>query len=216
MARSNDSGPSDEYSDTDEAALEEALWAAWLAYLEDDPVFGPNDDPEDYPVTDGPTRLTVTAEVEWAGTKMARDGGVRTVRLDGLEMDRVLRALQHAHKDTAAVASAGATLRAKGWEAQLSRLVKDRRGRAATDHAGLTVTRDTLLKWLSGQRDPSPANQRKIAEAYGHIRQSIIDDARTKAERSRHLLANEVSASLERRYGSQIRLRRITSMTLIE
>lgn len=57
---------------------------------------------------------------------------------------------------------------AKGWHAQLSALTASSRGSAASDAADLTVTRETLLKWLAGAA-PTRANQAKIALAYSYL-----------------------------------------------
>lgn len=59
--------------------------------------------------------------------------------------------------------------RAKGWLAQIRHLTSTRGGSEAADAVGLDVTRSTLLAWLSEERDPSPANQRKIRQAYEYL-----------------------------------------------
>ncbi len=59
-----------------------------------------------------------------------------------------------------------ASYRAKGWHAQISQLTATQVGINAAAAAGITVSRRTLLDWLSEKTEPSPANRRKIAEAY--------------------------------------------------
>lgn len=55
---------------------------------------------------------------------------------------------------------------AKGWHAQISKLTSSPRGYEAAAKVGLSATPRTLKAWLAEQVSPSPANQRKIAEAY--------------------------------------------------
>lgn len=59
---------------------------------------------------------------------------------------------------------------AKGWHAQISKLTSSDRGYIAAEKAGLSVNRRTLLDWLTERREPSAANQKKIAEAYALMR----------------------------------------------
>lgn len=55
---------------------------------------------------------------------------------------------------------------AKGWHAQISKITSSPRGYLAAEQAGLSVNHRTLVDWLAERREPSPANQRKISEAY--------------------------------------------------
>lgn len=55
---------------------------------------------------------------------------------------------------------------AKGWHAQISKLTSSPRGYVAAAAAGLSVTARTLKAWLAEEAEPTPANQRKISEAY--------------------------------------------------
>ncbi len=59
---------------------------------------------------------------------------------------------------------------ALGWHAQISKITEVAAGRAAADRAGLTVTHDTLIRWLKQAQEPSAENQRKISEAYGYLK----------------------------------------------
>lgn len=54
----------------------------------------------------------------------------------------------------------------KGWHAQLAQLTSTRAGYQAADQVGLSVTRRTLLDWLTERRAPSIQNQRLISQAY--------------------------------------------------
>ena len=56
---------------------------------------------------------------------------------------------------------------AKGWHAQISKLTSSPRGYLAAERAGLSVNQRTLMDWLAERREPTAANQRRIAEAYG-------------------------------------------------
>lgn len=55
---------------------------------------------------------------------------------------------------------------AKGWHAQITKLVSSPRGYAAANKVGLTATKRTVLAWLSEEQTPSAANQQKIQDAY--------------------------------------------------
>jgi hypothetical protein len=55
---------------------------------------------------------------------------------------------------------------AKGWHAQISKLTSSPRGYLAAERAGLSVNQRTLVDWLAERREPSRANQAKIAQAY--------------------------------------------------
>jgi hypothetical protein len=55
---------------------------------------------------------------------------------------------------------------AKGWHAQISKVTSSDRGYLAAEKAGLSVNRKTLMDWLTERREPSKANQARIAEAY--------------------------------------------------
>lgn len=197
------SGPSEDYDDDDEAELANALDDAWNEY---DGSEGTE------PATGSPTTMHITAEIEWAG-EFARTP-VRTVRLDGLDLTGVRDALTAARKAGDAAETAG-RFRAQGWENQLKALTKDPRGSAATDRAGLTVTRETLVKWLAGN-DPNPANQRKISTAYQDMRDQVARDAQTKAGRANHQVAEQVNRMMEREFSSEVRFRRIESLELYD
>lgn len=55
---------------------------------------------------------------------------------------------------------------AQGWHAQISKLTSSPRGYLAAESAGLSVNHRTLVDWLAERREPSPANQSRIARAY--------------------------------------------------
>jgi hypothetical protein len=67
--------------------------------------------------------------------------------------------------------------KAKSAEAQYKHLASTRRGRAALQAAGLTATRQTQQRWLTGKQKPSKANGAKIASAYGEMRRGGIPRA---------------------------------------
>ena len=55
---------------------------------------------------------------------------------------------------------------AKGWHAQITKIVSSPVGYAAANAVGLSATKRTVLSWLSESATPSKANQQKIQEAY--------------------------------------------------
>ncbi len=137
-----------------------------------------------------PTTMRVTAQVEWAGVLDRTRGGVRTVNLDGLD------------------------LTAKGWHAQLGELLKNPRGMPASERAQLAPSARTVLAWLAGDRAPSKANQGRIDTAYRDVRNQLVREGRQRAGQARHELADALNRSLTDRYGSEIRLRDISYLSL--
>lgn len=202
-----------EYDEGDESDLYDWLDEEW------DIFDGTQGDPQPHPVVGTPSTATVEARIEWAGMEVRSNGGVRTTRLEGLELGATGTGLTAARKAVAEEKSAGKGFVARGWHAQLKALTGSRRGTAATESAGLTVTRDTLVKWLAspgqkGDTAPSVPNQRKIDAAYLHMRDQVVSEARTKAALARHELAEQVSAALEERFGQPIRLRDFRQLDL--
>ncbi len=191
------SGPSSPYDDADEVALFQ-----WF------------DDSWEEEAAGTPTTMRVTAQVEWAGVLDRTRGGVRTVNLDGLDLTAVLDALTAARKATSAESTAGSSLTAKGWHAQLGELLKNPRGMPASERAQLAPSARTVLAWLAGDRAPSKANQGRIDTAYRDVRNQLVREGRQRAGQARHELADALNRSLTDRYGSEIRLRDISYLSL--
>lgn len=81
--------------------------------------------------------------------------------------DSMGRALVNAIADAAdGTVGARRSYTAQGWHAQISKLTSSPRGYLAAERAGLSVNHRTLVDWLAERRDPSAANQSKIARAY--------------------------------------------------
>lgn len=193
-----------EYDASEEAAIEAALDRAMGDYDED---YGDDDD-------EGPTRLYVEAEIEWAGTYNPR--AMRGTTLDGLDLKPVRDALRNAEGAAARAAHArpASSYQAKGWHAQLRALLGSSHGSAAADRAGLAPSTRTVQRWLSTEHAPSKANRERIAEAYGALRTWRVDEARQSAERAAHAVADALSGALRERYGAEIRLRDIQRLIM--
>lgn len=213
----DNTGPCDPYDGYDEGVIEAALDRAfqqWEAGSGDD-----EPPAADYETGGGgrtPTRMTVTARIEWAGVHDRANGGVRRTQLDDLRLAPVKEALDRARSAEARAADArpASSYRAKSWHAQLRELTGHGRGSAAADKAGLDPSARTLTEWLAERRAPSPENRAKIAEAYEALRTWKLDAARADAAQARHDLATRLSDALGNRYGADIRLRDITSLRL--
>lgn len=207
------SGPSTDYDAHDEGVIEAALDRAWQEYES-----GYGDEADGGAGGGGPvpSGITVTARVEWAGVTDRARGGVRTTRLDRLQLDQAREALSRARDATrrAAEARPVESYRARGWHAQLRELTESARGSAAADRAGLSPTARTMLGWLSETQTPNRTNRARIEEAYNALRTSRIDSARQEARQARHELAQSLSDALGQRYGSEIRLRDISAIRL--
>lgn len=199
MTSRSTSGDPTEYDVRDEGELESALDRAWQNYGEG-----------------GPSKMRVRAQVEWAGAIDRANGGVRTTKLDGLNLGRVKDALDRAREANRRAAGAKplVSYRAKRWDRQLDALLGNRRGEAAAERAGLSVTPRTLKAWLAGEREPNKANRQKIAEAYGHARNWPVESAREQAARANHDVAQALTDAIRERYGAEVRLRDISRIDL--
>jgi hypothetical protein len=197
-------GPSTDYNAHDEGIVEAALDAAF-AYWDDEAAPGQE-----------PTVMHVTAQVEWAGVVDRARGGVRSTRLDGLNLAALRPALDAARKASqrAERAEPARSYTAKGWHAQLRALVSVNRGSELADRAGLNPTAKTVMAWLSESRAPSAANRARISEAYSGLRTAGVEEARTRAEAANHALAEKLNGVLTEEYGQEIRLRDISRLHL--
>lgn len=157
-----------------------------------------------------PTKIAVTAEIEWSGSYNPR--AHRSTTLDGLQLGAVLAAGRSYDDALADVGRAHRAYPAKGWYAQLRELEGTQRGRAAADAAGLDVSRRTLTGWLAQTQEPSKSNREKIAEAYGSLRSQRIGLAATRVSQAAAVIETAVTAALKNRYGAEIRLRNITDL----
>ncbi len=201
MAGKRSTGDGVEYDTRDEAIIEAALDNAWQGY---DSGSG------------SPTKMVVTARVEWSGVEQASNGGVRTVRLDDLDLFPVKAKLDKARRAGARAAHStpATSYQAKGWHAQLRALTGSRHGSEVSDRAGLDPSPRTLRRWLAQDTAPSKANQQKIAEAYSGMRTWQVDTTSRASTDARHELAAALTAALSHRYAAKVRLRDIQSLNV--
>jgi hypothetical protein len=192
VVKTRDTGEGDPYSEAEEAALCDAFELAM-------------GDEYDEEGRAAPTRIQVTAEIEWAGTIDHLHEGVRTTRLDGLDLAPVIDAAQQLRAAEGRDRGPLRSYRAKGWQAQLRQLGRVKRGPAAMAAAGLSPSRETMRRWQAGTQAPSKANREKIAAAYDELR----NPARGSVRQARHEVAERFTAALRSRYGVNVRLRNI-------
>ncbi len=189
------SGDSTDYSDDDCESL-----LRWLA-----DAFG----------DDGPDtgRLTVTANIEWAGeyNKQAH----RTTTTSTLDLSAVKAATAAGVAAQVAAARVARGRPPQGWHAQLRQLTGSKAGYAAADRAGLTVTARTLTKWLSDPDHPVRASDRaKIERAAIQMQYDRAARARERVDRAAREAADALSAAIEAEYGSQVRFFNITDLDI--
>jgi hypothetical protein len=154
-----------------------------------------------------PNRIDVRAQIEWAGEIDANGrGGVRTTRLDGLDLRAVTKAIRAAERaEVRAAAGPLRSYRAKGWHAQLRQLMGTKRGQEAARAAGLAPSRETRRRWTRGEQAPSKANRAKIASAYEQARNpGPVESGRAHAK-----VAEELTKACRDRYGVNVRFRDI-------
>lgn len=199
------SGPSSEYDAHDEGVIESALDRAFQDYETGGGGGGT-----------GPTDIRITAQIEWAGTVDNGRGGVRTTKLDGLNLGPVKAALDKARSAGHAADAARPlkSLTATGWHAQLRAITGTAAGYAAADRAGLGPTNRTLMKWLAEDRTPSKANRERISQAYESMRTRPVDTASRGRRSAQKELADKLSAAVEDRYGAEVRFRGISGLEL--
>lgn len=156
---------------------------------------------------ENPTKMTVSAVVEWSGSTNRAHGGFRTVRLDGLELGAVKAALDDARAagQAAAAARPSQSYNAQSWHAQISALTRHGRGSELADRAGLNPTARTLSAWLSDSRPPSKANRERIAQAYEGLRTANLESARARQREANHRASEAINAAIRERYGADVR-----------
>ncbi len=191
MAKKRDTDEGEPYTDADEAALADAIEGAMGG--------------QDYEGGAAPRRIQVTAEIEWAGTIDHLRNGVRSTRLDGLDMAPVLAAVQRLREAEGRDRGTLRSYKAKGWEAQWHALGRVKRGPAAMAAAGLSPSPRTVRRWEAGTQKPSKANRERIARAYDELR----NPSRQPITAARHEVAELFTAALRERYGVNVRLRDI-------
>jgi len=203
MTRWRDTGDGEDYSAAEAEAVADALMDAYYSW-----------DEGGGPTPGEPSRINVTARVEWAGTYHSRNNGRREVRLDQLkpeEMRKVRAAVDRltAAQGRAITARPASSYTAKGWHAQFNQLFRTAKGYAAMDRAGVSASRATLGRWLRGEQIPNKANREAIARAYEAARNDRVTSARQGVERARAEAAEALTSALDERYGSKVRFRDI-------
>jgi hypothetical protein len=214
MGKSKTGTPT-EYAPADEAALEAAVEEAWANYVSGDEDDEPDasdwfEDLDDDEPT--PTKITITADIEWAGT--FNPTAHRTTTLRDLDLGAVRAAAARAAEATTAARAARplASYRATGWHAQIKALTGTRAGQAAADRAGINVTPRTLLAWLGDERTPTRANQDRIAQAYAEIRDRPLAEARARATAAHGEVAHALTAAVREAYGAEVRFFNISHL----
>ncbi|MER5549494.1 hypothetical protein ABT072_45630 [Streptomyces sp. NPDC002589] len=200
MAKKRDTGEGEPYSDAEADRVADAIEAAYA----------------DWANTAEPSKLNVRAKVEWAGVYQAGNQGVRSVRIDGLSADRMRKVREAAEKartssGKARAAKPSSSYRAKGWEAQFRQLFKTAKGYEAMGAAGVSATKQTLDRWLSGSQSPSKANREAIERAYETMRGRPVTEARDAAQAAAKSAADALTEAMRDRYGANVRFRDIRS-----
>ncbi|MFE0389537.1 hypothetical protein ACFW1F_36570 [Streptomyces bungoensis] len=197
MARKRDTGEGEKYS---EAEAERVAMAIEAAYA-------------DWANTAEPSRLDVKAKVEWAGHVMRSNDGKRRTKIDlpAESMKKVRKAVEKVRSATGKkrAAKPAASYRAKGWEAQFRQLFKTAKGYEAMNKAGVSATRQTLNRWLSGSQAPTKANQEAIQRAYDDMRNRPVAEAQSAEAAAAKEAADAMTEAMKDQYGVNIRFRDI-------
>lgn len=209
-------GSSSDYTAADEAELEAAAADAWDDYYGYDASDEAEDWSDDDPDGDAlPDAITITADIEWAGSYNPRPH--RTTRLVGLDLSGMHVALKARRQAAAALDRAekrAGRMKAKGWHAQLRELTRTKAGYAAADGAGLNVSRRTLTRWLAETQAPSKANQDRIAAAYRELARGPVERARSTAAARSSAVADALTRAVKRTYGADVRFFNISDLEI--
>lgn len=200
MPRKSTTSDPTEYDSTEEGIIESVLDRAMNEYTRGG---------------GAPSRIRVTARIEWGGVEQTSNGGVRSTTLDGLDLSGVQAQLQQSReaREQAEQTRPYTSYDAKGWQAQISELTRNSHGDDAADRAGLTVSRRTLVGWLSGDQEPSKANQQRISEAYDHLRNREVHAAQDTHKNTQHEVAKMLNQAIRQRYGADVRIRDVQDLT---
>jgi hypothetical protein len=200
-------GSSTSYSAADEDAIEALVDEAW------DDEYGDDWDDDSEGDASLPTSITITADIEWAGSYNPQPH--RTTRLVGLKLGGVraaLRAARAAGVDIGKARTRAGRMKAKGWHAQLRELTRTKAGYAAASN--IDVSARTLKGWLSTRQAPTRANQAKIAEAYASLRDAPVKTAERRAVAMQGAVADALTAAVADQYGAQVRFFSITQLEI--
>jgi len=151
----------------------------------------------------GPLTMRVTARIEWNGTTVRSNNGVRTVSFDQYNAAVLRPDLEKAQRQRQRANNAGSSFTAKGWQAQYRQLTKTARGRSVAEALGLTPSKRTSQRWLQKGTTaaPSKSNRERIAHAYNEARHLAAGTARERARRSTSELVRKMTDGLESAYG---------------
>lgn len=184
-------GTATEYPDNEAAALE-ARVAEAMEDLDDDQDSG---------------SMTVTADVEWAGSYNPQVH--RTTTLTGLDLTGVREAVANHRSANADAARLG---RASAPTLGVADAVRQVFGsnRAAATALGVTIR--TVQRWVKGDSRPKPGHAARLTAAVQQQHTDRVADAKAAAGRSRRAVADAVSAAISDRYGAEVRLFNITDL----
>jgi transcriptional regulator with XRE-family HTH domain len=149
-----------------------------------------------------PTKLVIKGRIEWNGTVVRWNDGIRKVNFDQLtpaDVAKLHDAAGRAARTRARADKAGSSFRAKSPKAQARALTRRRGGKEAL--AALTgVSVGTVTRWLSGKQAPSKARSEQIGRAYGELGKhaKAVAEART--------FPKMLDSVLRERYGVAVRI----------
>jgi hypothetical protein len=201
MTKGRDTGTGEDYSAPDTDSLVDAMEAQYDSL---DTIGG------------GSAKMTVTAQIEWAGTvDNNRNGGVRTTKLNlpsGAAAD-IKAAIDRAR----ASGERGKSYKAQGSSARLRELERTRRGQGILASLGFNPSRETRRRWSLSEgnplsQKPGRANQDRINQAYERLRDTAGPSRESRS--ARRAVANRVTNALKDEYGVNVRLRDIRSLDI--
>lgn len=160
-----------------------------------------------------PTGIDVRAQIEWSGSYMRANNGVRRTHLDGLNLARVRVAVRRARTAPERVRR---SYNAKSMSARLRKLLSTDAGRKALKDAGLpgSTLRAAKAHYFKGApRTPSKKTKERITAAYEAMRGAPMDQEPLTRREAIEVVATELQEVFRDRYGTDIRFRAITRFT---
>lgn len=205
MARKRDTGEGEKYSSAEEERVAAAIEAAYAQW--GDEAADPSEEP---------SKADVKARIEWAGTVMPKNNGMRRTKLDlpADKMKKVRAAVEKVQRAKGKKEAARPSVRykAKSPRARWNEMRKSKRGQAAMEKAGLAPSKRTQQRWAAGGA-PGKEFAEKIDAAYEALRTWNVTEAGENAERANKEAADAFTDALKDKYGVNIRLRDIEDFT---
>lgn len=157
---------------------------------------------------DGRGRMTITADIEWAGDYNPRPHRTTTLfSAQALHLAGVREATAAAMAALDAHERAIGARRPKSVPAQVRAL-----SQARWQAAGLTVTPKTVARWLAGTQQPSKINRAKLQRATDEHYQLRVNRTAATVQTTARAAADALSTAIRDICGSEVRFFNVSDL----